>query len=481
MCANAARCAILLILAAAVESGATLSPTPGWGGTTATTMRLWRKFEPYLAAAARVYRETGQPPWRPVSDVWPGLVAAADWPDEFLVGPDFVVVARLPRPNQLSGMIDVRLWIPPGRWRNWYTGLTLDGPAEALVPVQPGDEALFVRDGAIIPTPPWLTRSTDVDLDTTVLHCLRGDRGAAFLYREAPPGDPAGAGYEWTPVRQYAGDGVRRIVIGPTVGRDPRSPPERNYEVRLPDEWPALEVLVDGVTLAPAVEPGHVGWWYDAVRLTSVVRLPPVKLGDEITIDVLAGDTGLPDAGLEQGLRGLYRIVDAARRDLGDRAPPGIDALVRLRAALASEPETMVSFDRALPLYWQFGLRELSEMELPAAARYKWTMRLLGLSIAPEARRARDSNSFEIRIRVATVAPFGDISEMTARVSCTAVPPPASSPVAAGDAAGFAAGIPQAIEFSRPAPPGDTPPRFRADVELTVLDFSISLPLEFSP
>jgi hypothetical protein len=272
---------------------------------------------------------------------------------------------------------------------------------------------------------------------------------------------------------------VRRIVIGPTLGPDPRSHIERHYEVRLPDEWPALEVLVDGRTLAPAAAPGRLGWWYDAATFTTVVRVAQRDLRDEIAIDILAADEGMPDAGLSQGLRGFYRIIQRADAEMGARSPPGLEALLRLRALLASDPNIAVSFDRALPHYWYEALRELAQSEMPAAERNRWTMRLLGMSITTAAHPGTVPGTFEIAIRIASSAPFADVSELTGRVTCVSAAAPTVEAFAAREFGGLAAASPVLLTFARPAGLDDPAPRFRADVELTLREFSISLPLEF--
>lgn len=443
---------------------------------------VWRfvgAFFPYLFTAARCCEDTDRALWQPVRDVWPDLVAPGGWPDQYLVGDDLLVVTPLPRPNPLSGAADLRLWIPPGRWIDWNTGLALDGPAEALLPLAAGELAVFTRAGAIIATPAPTPRSVE-GLAPTALHCFRGDRGVARIYRGAGrSADHAGAPCEWTHVAQYAGDGLRRIVIGPTTGRGEALPPQRVWEIRLPDEWPALEVLVNGVTLAPAAAPGRTGWWYDAATFTTVVRVAQQDIREEIAVDVFAADEAMPDAGLTQGLRGFYRTLERAQSELGGRTPPGVEALLRLRDLLATDPNIAISFDRALPQYWYNALIELGQSEMPAAERTRWTLRLLGASIAPGARPGRKPGIYDIAIRIALAAPFGDISELTGRLSCIAVPPPAATPTDAVEFGGLAAGSPVLLSLERATRPGEPAPRFRADVEFTLREFSISVPVEF--
>jgi len=129
--------------------------------------RLHTALGPYLHRLARIAHERGLPIVRPLFLEHPNDARAAGIEDQYLLGPE-VLVAPVLRP----GVTERRVYLPAGRWTDYWTGRRLRGgrwiTAEAPRQIIP----LFVRTGAdvALPSPVSLwaePRTHDVITDLT--------------------------------------------------------------------------------------------------------------------------------------------------------------------------------------------------------------------------------------------------------------------------------------------------------------------------
>jgi len=103
---------------------------------------LRRRLVPYLQACAQEAAATGCPIMRPVALEYPDDRGAARVDTEYLLGPDLLVCPVL----QPGGTVDV--YVPPGVWRDHFTGDELRGPGWTSLQVPLERLPLLVRDGA---------------------------------------------------------------------------------------------------------------------------------------------------------------------------------------------------------------------------------------------------------------------------------------------------------------------------------------------
>lgn len=96
--------------------------------------RLCRRYaELHVEFAARIIQlarqatQTGEPIVRPLFWLWPNDEDALRCDDEFLLGDEFLV-APVVRP----GMRQRDILLPPGRWKDYWTGGIFDGPSHLL-------------------------------------------------------------------------------------------------------------------------------------------------------------------------------------------------------------------------------------------------------------------------------------------------------------------------------------------------------------
>jgi alpha-glucosidase len=123
-----------------------------------------------------------------------------------------------------------------------------------------------------------------------------------------------------------------KVEIGPVEGSYPGMLKSRAYELRLPADWPPVEVKINGVVLKQA-HGNEKGWSYEGNTLTTIIPVPASSVAAKVTVEVRrAGETMRDDdeldgfAGAMTRLRGAY---DAMHQTWPVSDPPDVlvDAL----------------------------------------------------------------------------------------------------------------------------------------------------------
>jgi alpha-glucosidase len=204
---------------------------------------------------------------------------------------------------------------------------------------------------------------------TTSSYVVYEDSGVSVEYQRGV--------FTRTPVKATQTLANLKVEIGPVEGGYPGMPKTRGFELRLPADWPPVEVKINGVVLKQA-NGNDKGWSYEGNTLTTVIPVPASSVAAKVTVEVRrAGKTISNDgeldgfAGLMTRLRDVYDalhqaepvawepdiLVDAVQT--GDRIgydPERIqEELAHLRQvlpqALASVSELDSSFDRLSAKY----------------------------------------------------------------------------------------------------------------------------------
>lgn len=133
------------------------TPVPPWW-VNERTAQVYRRYAvlhdrlvPYIADAARQAIEQGVPIVRPMPYEYPDQPLALEAEDQYLFGPDLLVA---PVTTLLDGglLVGARsVFIPPGRWINFWTGAIQEGPRRIPVLAPLDQIPLFVREGAVLP------------------------------------------------------------------------------------------------------------------------------------------------------------------------------------------------------------------------------------------------------------------------------------------------------------------------------------------
>jgi alpha-glucosidase (family GH31 glycosyl hydrolase) len=238
-------------------------------------LRLRQALVPYTYTLAAQAHQDGLPMTRPLYLDYPGQSAAYTHAGEYLYGPD-VLVAPVTAPGTVA---PTTLWVPPGRWTDYFTGATVTGPSTVTVDEPLDRMPVFVRAGGIIPEEPSSTGSSSHGGDTMVLHVYAGAEGAFSLYGDSG----TGLGYEkgqftTTPITDTTGSGTAGgatsvgVTVGAARGHYPGAPASVRYEIDMEDLSAPAGVTLDGrELLRRSPGSGAEGWYYRAATDTVVV------------------------------------------------------------------------------------------------------------------------------------------------------------------------------------------------------------------
>ena len=267
-------------------------------------LRLRHRMIPFLYSASRETAERGRALVEPLYYGWPMAEAAYRYPNEYLFGGQ-LLVAPVTERSGAQGLARVRVWLPAGRWTDFFTGDEYEGGRELTLsrwleemPVLLKEGGFFVLDGR------GFTNDTEVP-DRLVIYITNGC-GAYTLHE-----DQDGERYATTFASQE-GEGVQFVTICPQ-GRGVRHLDLRFCNIPTGE----VEVLVDGASCPAAVS--------DNGRLRVELDVLPRTLC-EIAVY-------FQDQAEEKRLESLRRTITRLQMDSGEKNALYEDLRVRSGAA----------------------------------------------------------------------------------------------------------------------------------------------------
>ncbi len=265
-------------------------------------LRLREALVPYTYTLADQAVDSGLPITRPLYLDYPGQAAAYSNPSEYLYGPD-VLVAPVSTPGTTTTQ---SVWLPPGRWTDWFTGATFTGPSKQTLTVPLDRMPVFVKAGGIVPEQVAMSHVGADPSAPTILRVYPGSAGHFSLYQDAG----TGTGYErgqdsHTSISTWQGGGFRRfpgggrswrrrgpstnVEIGPSSGHYPGQASTRSFSVQIETVTRPGRVLVDGRPVPPGGAGSPRGWSYDSATHTLTVPVDNLPQAASALISELGG------------------------------------------------------------------------------------------------------------------------------------------------------------------------------------------------
>ena len=169
------------------------------------------------------------------------------------------------RPRTREGATSWPVYLPAGRWYDFWTGARYEGPGGVTVTAPVDRLPLFVRGGAILPLGPVVQHTGERPLDELTLQIYPDDASRFELYDDDGRTNAYRRGhYALTPIECVAQrDGVT-VRIGSPTGDPSVVPAARRYLIRLRLERPsAVDVEGVGALVATGSDAAPPGWWMD--------------------------------------------------------------------------------------------------------------------------------------------------------------------------------------------------------------------------
>jgi alpha-glucosidase (family GH31 glycosyl hydrolase) len=198
----------------------------------AAALRLREALVPYLYTLARETYDTGLPLTRALYLQWPRNPAAYRFPTEYTLGRD-VLVSPVTAPGDPA---PATVWIPPGRWVDYFTGHAYRGPRRVHLSVPLQQMPVFLRAGSVLVTQPAVATTAAGPARRLVVTAYPGHRGSFRLYDDHGTGFGYRHGRDtWTPISHAASRARATVTIGSASGRFRGAPKSRAWVVRFAD------------------------------------------------------------------------------------------------------------------------------------------------------------------------------------------------------------------------------------------------------
>ncbi len=205
-----------------------------YGGRTgeiaALFLRLRESLVPYLYTVARQSYDTGLPMARAMYLDWPKIAEAYKFDRQYMLG-DELLAAPVGSPGSPAHK---RVWFPPGRWVDLFTGDVHRGSRVERLTVPLDRMPLFARAGSIVPREEYVEHVGPGTPDPLILNVYAGDDGGFTLYED----EGVGFGYQKgiaarTPMRWTEASQTSTLTVGKPRGDYPGDPAARRYSIRV--------------------------------------------------------------------------------------------------------------------------------------------------------------------------------------------------------------------------------------------------------
>jgi len=261
-------------------------------GITEAFLRLRQALVPYTYTLAAQAHADGMPMAQPLYLDYPEQADAYAHPEEYLYGSD-MVVAPVTSPGDDAA---TTVWIPPGRWTDFFTGATFTGPMTTTLSVPLDRMPVFVRAGGIIPE--QAASSAATASKHRVLDVFPGASGQFNLYSDSGTGLGYTEGQDGRTLITDSVDSVGAaaavsVNIGATKGHFPGQSQALAYRLETVDVSVPSQVTLDGSPLAEQTPGSNApGWYYQPTTATVVIDTPMTPINRETTV-VMSGSRSL--------------------------------------------------------------------------------------------------------------------------------------------------------------------------------------------
>ncbi len=237
--------------------------------------RLRYDLIPYIYTEARRTYDTGVAFVHPLYYDWPEAAEAYAFSGEYTFG-DSLIVAPVTSPvDTATGLAKERVWLPPGDWVEWQSGLRFTGPVELQRSFDISEIPIYAKAGAIIPLAPKISYTGEKPLDPLKLRIFPSvpASGSDYtLYEDAGNDREYRAGRAtYTHVHAAEHAGVLTITVSPAKGSYSGQLKQRALELQLPGDWPPRRVSVNGIAVPMEHSEGKPGWRFEGNTLTTII------------------------------------------------------------------------------------------------------------------------------------------------------------------------------------------------------------------
>ncbi len=243
---------------------------------------------PYIYTYARKAYDTGVSICRPIYYEYPEIEEAYKFKDQYFFGKE-MIVAPVTSPEDPDSMLaKKKVWLPEGKWIEWFTGVFLEGPGVYERSFSIDEIPVYVKTGSIIPMQPKMRNTGEKPFDPLIIMVFPYGSGEFELYEDE--GNTLGykrGEFTWQNIRNHwADDNKMKIEIFPAVGEFKGMLEKRGYEIRIPLILPPEKISCNGREVAYSKEEKDMTWRYDGNKLMTIINIPKFPLKEKVEIEV---------------------------------------------------------------------------------------------------------------------------------------------------------------------------------------------------
>ena len=229
---------------------------------------------PYLYNAFYQSSQTGLPIMRALLLDYPDDPEAVAQQDEFLFGSDFLVA-----PVVRDGARAWRVYLPEGKWFNFWNDRFYDGKQTVRVNAPLGRIPLFVRGGAIVPTQQVVQYTGQAPIDPLTFLIYPDGNSSSEYYED----DGSTLDYQhgdYFPRRISVEQTPSRVSVQISARQGSYQPPARSLVLKIFNQRHSPKrVLLDGSPVAretslASLKKAATGWFYDSEKNAVWLRFP---------------------------------------------------------------------------------------------------------------------------------------------------------------------------------------------------------------
>ncbi|MFN8080397.1 MAG: glycoside hydrolase family 31 protein [Kineosporiaceae bacterium] len=241
-------------------------------------LKLKMRLTPYHYTLSRIANQTGVPSTRALVLEYPNdpVAQGNTTSGEFMAGDAFLVAPVVTNTTTRSG-----IYLPAGAWRDYWTGVTYQGPTTLNNYSAPLDTLpLFVRAGSIVPMWPQMNYAGEKPISTLTYDVYPAGNSSFTLYED----DGLTRAYQTGAFATQAvnvtapasGTGNVTVDVGASTGTFTGKQASRGYEVTMHVGSAPTSVTAGGATLTglaskAAYDAASTGWFFDAADRQGVL------------------------------------------------------------------------------------------------------------------------------------------------------------------------------------------------------------------
>jgi alpha-glucosidase len=233
---------------------------------------------PYIYGLLYRAHTTGEPLMRPLFTAYPDDRNVFNLGDQYLFGPSLLVA-----PVTAEGARNRKVYLPAGRWYDFWTGSVLEGDREITADAPLERIPVFVKAGAVIPRVDPKQHTDEMPWTVLMLEIYPGENGSFTLYEDdGRTNDYLNGSYSTTRIVYNESELGVEITIEPPEGDPTVIPADRLYIFKVFGIDKPWTVTCNGEWIPEIagksdLSTGEEGWRYNKQTRQLIITPPQTR------------------------------------------------------------------------------------------------------------------------------------------------------------------------------------------------------------